>query len=478
MNRARSQKPANSPGFIQRMGSIMNRAVASVSFRARIASANFWRDQYNPLRGLTIMRAVQLLEAGERGAYADLQWTYRFMEMQDATLGALIERRTSAIQKLDWSIKQRDKLPPGKEKVAAKQEAALRAAYEGIGNLSQALEKLAMASFRGFAHLEMVEDADGNVWGSQTAGASTSGLPKRQLVTISGPENAADALPQDFTDSVVVQSRAFTFPNALGRYDERLRAAGGAPTGVAPASFNMIGGVTYIVPGVDTRVTDADGNALPAGYNWYLTKGEFQDWFATNIPPIPCVQARVTATLYSVLRSIDPPPAEWNPADPVWFQATSGTKFSGRELAPGGGSIWITIWSATISATVPVVKTVWAEDTTLIRTEDYAFVNPPPDLATNLLATQNWLPYVGSVDMILEEPPAAHFVGKALNVANSLPEYASIKGLITGHRIVLETGQHTLTIGPPDRMAYRDLANRFRQSGASNTEWLTAQPVG
>lgn len=156
------RKPISAGGF-RRLSRIVNRAIASVSYRMHVAAANLWRDSYNPLRGLTISRAVSLLEEGERGAYADLQWTYRFIEMQDATLGALIERRTSAIQKMDWDIKVRDKIPAGKEAIAKRQEEALRDAYERIGNLSEAFERLAMATFRGFAHLEMIQDEEGHV---------------------------------------------------------------------------------------------------------------------------------------------------------------------------------------------------------------------------------------------------------------------------------------------------------------------------
>jgi len=32
-----------------------------------------WRDAYNPLRGLSMPKLVSLLEAGERGQYADSQ---------------------------------------------------------------------------------------------------------------------------------------------------------------------------------------------------------------------------------------------------------------------------------------------------------------------------------------------------------------------------------------------------------------------
>ena len=83
------------------VGAILNRALAGARYKTHLAAVNAWRDNYNPLRALTISRAVALLESGERGAYAELQWTYRFVEMQDATLGALIERRASIKQQIN-----------------------------------------------------------------------------------------------------------------------------------------------------------------------------------------------------------------------------------------------------------------------------------------------------------------------------------------------------------------------------------------
>lgn len=158
-----ASKASTSLRIFNRLAGVGRRALESISYRLHVAQANAWRDGYNPLRSLTIARAVSLLEEGERGAYADLQWTYRYIEMQDATLGALIERRTSAVQKLDWNIKVRDEVPAGKEAVASKQKAALEAAYEKIGNLTAAVEAMAMASFRGFAHLEKVTNQDGDI---------------------------------------------------------------------------------------------------------------------------------------------------------------------------------------------------------------------------------------------------------------------------------------------------------------------------
>lgn len=113
------------------------------------------RDYYNPLRGLDMPRAIRLLEDGERGNHGDLQWLYRTIEKRDATLRGLKMRRTSALKKLDWDIKLPDDLPAGVTPAEAEAQAnCLRTIYEGIENLPDAFEHLALASFRGFAHLE------------------------------------------------------------------------------------------------------------------------------------------------------------------------------------------------------------------------------------------------------------------------------------------------------------------------------------
>lgn len=129
-----------------------------------VRQANRWREQYNPLRGLTIRRAVTLVETFDRGEFADLQWTYRWIERHDETLSALVTRRDSAIRKLDWDIKvtPEDELPQGvTTDQAERQKVTLRTAYDRISNLRAAIAHLALATFRGFSHLEK-QDTDGD----------------------------------------------------------------------------------------------------------------------------------------------------------------------------------------------------------------------------------------------------------------------------------------------------------------------------
>ncbi len=129
-----------------------------------VSSAAKWREDLNPLRGLTIARAVQLLESGQRGEYADLQWTYEFIESSDPVLLALCERRTSAICEMDYNIQLVDEDTRNFDPVLAnEQKDALSEAYERIDNLYEAIEHFEMAAFRGFAHCNPQRDPQGNL---------------------------------------------------------------------------------------------------------------------------------------------------------------------------------------------------------------------------------------------------------------------------------------------------------------------------
>jgi len=143
--------------------------VANITLHVK--RANIWRDAYNPLRGLNVRRVVSLLEAGERGAYAELQWTYRFIEKRDAVLRGGKRSLIASVGSMDWEIRTVDekKLPPGTTKaMAEKQRDTLRAAYDRIDNLRQAIEHFCLAEFRGFAHLEKCYAAGGQNDGAIT----------------------------------------------------------------------------------------------------------------------------------------------------------------------------------------------------------------------------------------------------------------------------------------------------------------------
>lgn len=116
-------------------------------------------EQTNPLRGLTPATVVGYLEAGQRGELPMLMWLYHIIEQSDPDLLALVERRISAVCEMDWNIVSAPSAEP--EDGKRNTEEALRAAYDRIENLQQAIAHLALASFRGFSICQL-QDAEGN----------------------------------------------------------------------------------------------------------------------------------------------------------------------------------------------------------------------------------------------------------------------------------------------------------------------------
>lgn len=149
-----------------------------------VTYANRWRENYNPLRQLSIAIAVSLLERGQRGDMALLQWTFRFTERRYPILASVLSRCESPLLNFDWEIKLKDEFPsappvksnpqsaiPNPQSFADMAEAqrqTLKAAYERLDNLMDAIRHLHLAEFRGYAHLQKHRDPDGNVYHLET----------------------------------------------------------------------------------------------------------------------------------------------------------------------------------------------------------------------------------------------------------------------------------------------------------------------
>ncbi|MEI8352721.1 MAG: DUF935 family protein, partial [bacterium] len=113
--------------------------------------SNAWREAYNPVRGVTLARVTSMLEAGERGDLADLQWFYYFMERSEPMIFSVIQRRLSVLQAAEWDIHTIDEADEG---LAQEQADFLRMVYDSIENLREALAFLFTGFFRGYAHVE------------------------------------------------------------------------------------------------------------------------------------------------------------------------------------------------------------------------------------------------------------------------------------------------------------------------------------
>jgi phage gp29-like protein len=119
--------------------------------------ADKWREMFNPLDWLTLRQISAWLYLQQLGAHADITWLYEFIERRHPTLAACVHRRLSAMEKLDWDVltTPEEELPEGCSMQDAEvQQQLLLDDYNAIDNMEEAIEWMALADFRGFAHLE------------------------------------------------------------------------------------------------------------------------------------------------------------------------------------------------------------------------------------------------------------------------------------------------------------------------------------
>lgn len=124
--------------------------------------SNFWRDNYNPLRGLTIARLMALFEQAERGAFAEIQLTLRKAEKRFPVLKAYTEKLLSAVEELAGRVHVKGQLPDGATgEMAERQRRFLQGRYDRLQNFKSSLAQIALADLRGYAVLQKHRYDDG-----------------------------------------------------------------------------------------------------------------------------------------------------------------------------------------------------------------------------------------------------------------------------------------------------------------------------
>ena len=118
---------------------------------------NAWLERTNPLAGLSVHRARSLYDAARAYGSPRLQYTYDEIELTDPVLLTCTERRAAAIAGMGWKFRAR---AAADATLAQEQRDALQTFANDIGNLTEALEHLDLAFFRGFAHVQPIWDGE------------------------------------------------------------------------------------------------------------------------------------------------------------------------------------------------------------------------------------------------------------------------------------------------------------------------------
>jgi len=104
----------------------------------------------------------------------------------------------------------------------------------------------------------------------------------------------------------------------------------------------------------------------------------------------------------------------------------------------------------------------------LYQPADYSFIAPPANLASNLLASQNFTPYEGQITLVEDTAGGTRYRGCKVNVTGSLPALSTMGALVAAETIDIGTGITTIDLGTPPRLDYRSLVDRIRKTPQDN----------
>lgn len=128
--------------------------------RKRKDASQVWLERTNPLRGLSIREAMNIMDSARSGETQWLHWLFQEIESQNPILLTCVERRAAALAGFAWTIKERYSAD---RNLAEEQKDAANEFFSDIENLTEAVEHLALAFFRGFSHVQPIWESDGRV---------------------------------------------------------------------------------------------------------------------------------------------------------------------------------------------------------------------------------------------------------------------------------------------------------------------------
>ena len=312
----------------------------------------------------------------------------------------------------------------------------------------------------------------------QTAGTNVT--RKRQIITVSGPE-LDTFLPNDLFDSYNIK----TLPTGASSYavyvhdKDSVLVSAAKKAGLRYIPVSIEGGGTYsvnsstgiapityrrTVPGATLKLQD--NTSVSTASNYIITSGSSVPYWVSSELGLTVREA----TYSGLLR---------------WYETISYSAsgyyydcgFDSSLSLSGYANVFGVVkkvyigWKA-FSIPVTIISTQYSTSTTLYRPADYSFIAPPADLAANLLAAQNWIPYEGSIQLEQEDVGGTRYRGTKVNISNSLPAFSTMGALVSGESLEIESGRTTINLGAPARNDYRTLVDKIRKTSQDNIVYV------
>lgn len=318
------------------------------------------------------------------------------------------------------------------------------------------------------------------VYQEQASGTAATG--KVEILTVSGPE-IDTFLPNDLFDSYNIKTVQFLETRAeQWLLDQQgslvdLAKANGYSSGRFPCNLSLGGEITLYSSPPATNTTGFTIRRLRVpSPSIFSADGSYYDIYSSTRKMI------ITA---------DPP--DWIKSElgiglkeavyegyfgfvtgyplPSWWQSVGFEFYINGYTYDGTGGQRMYGFKK-FSVPCFITTTAYPTTTTVYRPADYSFIQPPANLAANLKAAQDWLPYTGSITLVEEDVGGTRYMGTKINLTNTLPAYASMGALVAGVNLDIATGTTTIELGQPPRLDYRTFVDRIRKTSQDNIVYL------
>lgn len=318
-------------------------------------------------------------------------------------------------------------------------------------------------------------------WKNQNFGTATTG--KIQIVTVSGPE-IVDFLPKDDFESYTIKTVvAAALPaNEVSRRDSVLagiRKTYGAVEGAPGAAINTWKG-SATLKSLSVVRTAATTFRRPNGS--FLTSSQVAARRLVTSTDIPewarKLYGALDVTVSGEWLAVYYPPAgtstkKWGPAfEALRVGGLTGGAFRNADTFGGNEKDYLYYVIRPFSFPATLINTAFVKATKVYKPWDYDYLAPPEDLAENLTAAQDWLPWEGRITVVTDELTGYAACQRKIRVTGGYAPWATMDALVKSVSYDGGRGRTTYELGAPARTDFGSLVNRVRREPRDNIVYL------
>ena len=318
----------------------------------------------------------------------------------------------------------------------------------------------------------------------QSSGTATTG--RVQIITVSGTE-LDTFLPNDLFETITVSTYSFAsyeqFALTSPVFAEAKKNGLSFELDIPFAPIQYRGGntstlsggtsVQHTLPGI--TVVDPNGTPVATAGKYLMNASDMPTW---AIDENGFQRIKISGSFaypWNDLNYTYPYRAtDWTNGVPLptWVPSLSMTEVTSYYASTGGSThrhYKLLVGTYSIDAYLsPTQFGATGSSQTIYKDADYTFVFPPANLAANLVAAQNFVPYEGGISIVEEVPGGTRYRGCKVNIVGSLSPHSTMGALVSEESINLATGQTAISLGTPPRLDYRTFVDRIRKTPQDN----------